>query len=104
MAIKQGDAVAAHRWFDTSERWIADLVAGNVEPKQIRIEAAEVLNLKLEPPPQLSKTSVRAPFGRVNLGTLIAPPLAISSENCEPRIIASVRAQDEPTCVIMIGG
>jgi hypothetical protein len=54
---KQGVAATAHRWFDTSERWTADFAAGNVELKQIRREAAEVLNLKLEPPPQLSKTT-----------------------------------------------
>jgi hypothetical protein len=56
---KQGDAASAHRWFDTSERWTADFAAGNVELKQIHGEAAEVLNLKLELPPQLSKTTDR---------------------------------------------
>jgi hypothetical protein len=54
---KQGDAATAHRWFDISERWTADFAAGNVELKQIRGEAAEVLNLKWEPPPRLSKTT-----------------------------------------------
>jgi hypothetical protein len=39
--------------------------AGNVELKQIRGEAAEVLNLKLEPPPQLSKTADHQQHGHM---------------------------------------
>jgi hypothetical protein len=53
----QGDAAAAHRQFDPSDRWLADFAGGNVELKQIRGAASTVLKLQLEPPPQLSKTT-----------------------------------------------